>query len=262
MRSVFYSKFGIMQENMQSGLLTEIHCQLDFSKFGIVLYAPITPDSRADFIADVGNTLLKIQCKTANESADGKFFVFSVISSNWNTKKKKNYQGQIDYFYTCHKGQGYLVPVEETGRDSKTLRLESYLPNNPNINWAKDYEIEKVLLKLNPDLKLFVPHKSTNKKEKTASNKTNHCIDCGVEISSQSVRCKACESERRTLEMQERRQITRSELKNMIRTESFLSIARKYQVSDSAIRKWCVGFNLPRTKREINSYTDEEWNKI
>jgi hypothetical protein len=48
----------------------------------------------------------------------------------------------------------------------------------------------------------------------------------------------------------------------MIRTESFLSIARKYQVSDSAIRKWCVGFNLPRTKREINSYTDEEWNKI
>ena len=37
----------------------------------------------------------------------------------------------------------------------------------------------------------------------------------------------------------------------MIKTESFTSIAKKFGVSDNAIRKWCDRYNLPRTKREI-----------
>ena len=48
----------------------------------------------------------------------------------------------------------------------------------------------------------------------------------------------------------------------MIRVEAFTSIAKRFGVSDNAIRKWCDKYNLPRTKKEINSYTDEEWNNI
>ena len=48
----------------------------------------------------------------------------------------------------------------------------------------------------------------------------------------------------------------------MIRKMSFLSIGRKYDVSDNAIRKWCDQYSLPRTKKEINSYSEEEWEKI
>ena len=57
---------------------------------------------------------------------------------------------------------------------------------------------------------------------------------------------------------------SRDELKQRIRIESFLAIARSYnnEISDNAIRKWCDAYNLPRTKKEINSYTDEEWNLI
>ena len=55
---------------------------------------------------------------------------------------------------------------------------------------------------------------------------------------------------------------TREELKKKIRKQSFLSLGQKYGISDNAVRKWCKTMNLPHTKKEINSYSDEEWEKI
>lgn len=56
--------------------------------------------------------------------------------------------------------------------------------------------------------------------------------------------------------------ISREKLKELIRTETFVSIGKMYLVSDNAIRKWCDKYNLPRTKKIINSYSDEEWKNI
>ena len=56
--------------------------------------------------------------------------------------------------------------------------------------------------------------------------------------------------------------ITREELKEMIRTESFLSIGKRFEVSDNAIRKWCVRYNLQKKKKEILNFSDEEWKLI
>lgn len=240
-----------MEKNIQSGLLTEISCQYDFSKFGIVLYAPITTDSRSDFIAEVNGCFLKIQCKSCTEAADGNSFTFSTSSKNWNTKTIKTYKGQIDYFYTCHKGKGYLVPIDETGNQTKTLRLFAVDENNPSINWAKDYEIEKVLKELDSSLKEFTPNIAQTRLKSS-------CIDCGQEITYYATRCKKCEA----LLREKQTQVNRSDLKDMIRIKPFTSIAKDFGVSDNAIRKWCDRYNLPRTKKEINKYTDEEWKNI
>lgn len=253
-----------MEKNIQSGLLTELSCQYDFSKFGIVLYAPITTDSRSDFIAEVNGYFLKIQCKSSTESSDGNSFTFSTSSKNWNTKITKNYKGQIDYFYTCHKGKGYLIPIEETGNKTKTLRLFAVDKNNSSINWASDYEIEKVLKELDSSLEEYVPNVSPPRPKSV-------CIDCGTEITYGATRCKKCSSllfsyDKNNNDKEESKQkvlpINRGDLKTMIKTESFTSIAKKFGVSDNAIRKWCDRYNLPRTKREIKKYTDEEWNSI
>lgn len=48
----------------------------------------------------------------------------------------------------------------------------------------------------------------------------------------------------------------------MIRNESFVSIAKKYNVSDKAICKWCERYNLPSKKKDIKTYSDEEWSLI
>lgn len=42
----------------------------------------------------------------------------------------------------------------------------------------------------------------------------------------------------------------------------FTKIGEKYGVTDNAVRKWCDSLKLPRTKREINKFSDEEWEKI
>ena len=243
-----------MQKNIQSGLITELLCQYDFTKFGIVLFAPITTDSRSDFIAEVNGLFIRIQCKSSTGSADGNSFVFPTISKNWNTKEVKKYQNQIDYFYTSHNNQGYLVPIEEANGKQKTLRLFTKDDKNPAICWAKDYEIEKVLKKIDNSLTEFIPHKK--------EEKYSYCVDCGQEISYSATRCKSCNGKYIGKQYSKELPVTRSELKDLIRSKPFTTIAKEYGVSDTAVRKWCEKFNLPKRKKEILSYTEEEWSNI
>jgi group I intron endonuclease len=55
---------------------------------------------------------------------------------------------------------------------------------------------------------------------------------------------------------------SREELKRLIRTMPFTTIGTQYGVTDNTIRKWCDNYKLPRSKREIKSYSDVEWDLI
>ena len=91
--------------------------------------------------------------------------------------------------------------------------------------------------------------------ENLKKHKNTYCKDCGAIISSGAERCKNCDNVvRRIVERPER-----EKLKEIIRTKPFTRIAFDYKVSDNAIRRWCDSYCLPRTKKEINSYSDEEW---
>lgn len=88
--------------------------------------------------------------------------------------------------------------------------------------------------------------------------KIQKCCDCGKEISKGAKRCLSCESIRRN----DKKKPSREELKEKIRTTSFVAIGKQYNVSDNAIRKWCLSMNLPSRVKEIKSYSDEEWELI
>lgn len=86
----------------------------------------------------------------------------------------------------------------------------------------------------------------------------NYCIDCGKEITKKAIRCIQCSGKNNSIPIEEM-EVTREELKNLIREKSFLEIGRIYNVSDNAIRKWCIKLKLPNTKSKIKSYSNEEW---
>ena len=92
-------------------------------------------------------------------------------------------------------------------------------------------------------------------------NLKNYCIDCGKEISKGHLRCNSCEGVNRRIKLEDML-ITREDLKDLIRHIPFTNIAKRYGVTDNAIRKWCDKYNLPRTKKEIKSYSDKEWKNI
>lgn len=54
----------------------------------------------------------------------------------------------------------------------------------------------------------------------------------------------------------------RNVLKLEIRTMSFMSIGKKYNVSNTTIKKWCKSYDLPYKSRDIKTYSDKEWSLI
>ena len=48
----------------------------------------------------------------------------------------------------------------------------------------------------------------------------------------------------------------------MIRKLPFTAIGKKFNVCDNTIRKWCTYYKLPNKKKDIKTYTDQEWEKI
>lgn len=84
------------------------------------------------------------------------------------------------------------------------------------------------------------------------------CPICGKKMISKGEKCRECY--RITLRKVERP--SREELKHLIRTTPFTTIAKQFNVTDNAIRKWCDGYNLPRKSTEIKSISDEDWEKI
>jgi DNA-directed RNA polymerase subunit RPC12/RpoP len=92
----------------------------------------------------------------------------------------------------------------------------------------------------------------------TTEIKKNYCIDCGIEICQSSTRCNICSAKFNGGKRRIQRP-SREELKDMIRTKSFVQIGKDFNISDNAIRKWCDEYLLPRTKKEIQKYSEKEW---
>lgn len=89
------------------------------------------------------------------------------------------------------------------------------------------------------------------------------CKNCGAPITiySRSGLCVSCAQSAKYRTRIDNKP-TREQLKALIRDKSFLEIGRMYEVSDNAIRKWCDKEQLPRTKKDIQKYTDKEWEEI
>lgn len=182
--------------------------------------------------------------------------------SRWKNGEESGLRGQKDlsvhvrdyllekYNYHCQKcGWGEINPT--TGR----VPLEIHHVDGDFRNCE-----ESNLEVLCPNCHSLTPNFGSLNKEGRGESNTRKCfcVDCGKPITNGATRCINCESKNRITE----KPVTREELKNLIRIMPFTSIGKQYGVSDNAVRKWCEGYSLPTRKKDIKSYSDEEWIKI
>lgn len=74
------------------------------------------------------------------------------------------------------------------------------------------------------------------------NRKKKHCIDCGKNINSHSIRCREC-----NYKISRNRKVDRpskEELEKMIWELPMTKLGKKYRVSDNAVRKWCKSYNI------------------
>ena len=101
-------------------------------------------------------------------------------------------------------------------------------------------------------------HLNFEEKEFTITSSSNHSWESTKQELQKDNRAKRCiECSAKKSRIIERP--NREELKKMIRSTPFTHIAKKYGVSDNAIRKWCIAEHLPSKVSEIKNISDEDW---
>ena len=184
------------------GNINELQCISKFMEMGFDCSIPYGDCCKYDFIADVGDSLLKIQCKKCynpkkkNGEIDYDSIVVPTSKQRVRKKKIKNYEykeSEVDYFSAYYKGNVYLIPIWYA-KKTTTLRLK----NNGNKkieNFAEYFLIEKILGEKQNEIFLKQKENCSNNIEIKKENniKEFYCKICGKnKVSSIGNMCKEC----------------------------------------------------------------------
>lgn len=152
----------------------------------------------------------------------------------------------------CGKGRGkrkeeYITEEQFVDALRQTTCIRHAL-QKLNINYISKYYYEKA-------------HYLIDKygiEQKEPREGTGFCEDCGKPVTFGSLKCAECFAK-------SRRKVPRpdrDEFKAVIRSSSFESAGSRYGIASTTIRKWCDYYHLPRRRKDIISYSDEEWEKL
>ncbi len=145
-----------MDMNNVKGDTTEIETLLAFTKLGYSVSLPYSHREKYDLLVDIEGKVIKVQCKTCTEGQN-----FGTIEIDLRRKTYKHgersfshyEENEVDYFATTYLGKCYLLPASECN-SRKVLRLNPPLNNRETaINWAEDYELEKMIKNILEDKK-------------------------------------------------------------------------------------------------------------
>jgi hypothetical protein len=132
-----------MAETNDIGNLTEAKVMLALISAGYLVSQPFGNGHKYDLVADDGQKLFRIQCKTGR--VKNGTLIFNAYSMAGSKSKRCDYRGLADLFAVLNPldGKVFLVPVEEVGTYDIYLRL---LPTAngqmQGIRWAAKYELQ------------------------------------------------------------------------------------------------------------------------
>src|SRR5438876_8838740 len=122
---------------------------LGLQESGYELYVPFGENTRCDLIADDGERLIKVQCKSGRLRKGA--IVFKVCSSYAHHRNpatpERDYHGQVDAFgvYRHETSTVYLIPIDEVGSHQASLRVQMpRTAQRKTIRMAADYDVGRV----------------------------------------------------------------------------------------------------------------------
>jgi PD-(D/E)XK nuclease superfamily protein len=126
------------------GQRTEAAILSELVRRGYSVLLPFGVNQRYDLVLDLGERLLRVQCKTGHRR--GGSIEFSTVSVRTNTTGwfARDYAGDADLFlvYWPENGRIYAVPVEEAPKSHMNLRVDPPLNGQRRrIKFASDYEL-------------------------------------------------------------------------------------------------------------------------
>lgn len=129
----------------QRGAAAEAHIAAAAVSKGIFVGRPICDGGRYDLMFDVGDCVLRVQCKSAHRTGD-----VLVIGLRTNRSTPRGYvtgsykSTEIDLVaaYEAESGKCYVIPASEVdGKTTLYLRLTPTRNNQAlNVKWARDHE--------------------------------------------------------------------------------------------------------------------------
>ena len=135
-----------MADTSSTGNLTEVKIMAALVEAGYLVAQPFGSGHKYDLIADDGQNLFRVQCKTGR--VRNGVLNFNAYSIPGNKAKKCHYRGLADLFAVLNPidGKVFLVPVNDVGTNDVSLRL---LPTGNSqaqgIRWAAKYELRSIL---------------------------------------------------------------------------------------------------------------------
>ena len=139
------------KDTKRVGNIAELEVLTYATKLGYQVSIPFGDRARYDQIWDVRGKLFKIQVKNAHPSPDGSTIEISCKSSNRINGRSINRPytpEEVDFIASYYDGKCYLIPITETSSRAKKLRMiETKNNQGTSINWARDYEVENIIIK-------------------------------------------------------------------------------------------------------------------
>lgn len=193
-------------------------------------------------------------------------FKFEIIEECLLEELNNKEQYYINYFNSAY--EGYNMNNVDRPQYTITEEIANLIKidlQNSELNQnqiAQKYNISHSLVSQINTGRMWYTDKITYpiRKNYVKENNSHFCKDCGKPIGYRSMRCVDCDNIYRKQHIIDT--ISREKLKDKIRSIPFTEIARSLNTTDKTIKRWCNFYNLPSRKKDINSYSDEEWEKI
>lgn len=126
-----------MEINHTQGVRSELKAMDYYNNLGYQIYTPLSAQSRADFVYDSGNSVVKVQVKTATWSVSGNISYLQCRLKSRNDYSKMYKDGDFDEIVFVDGDRLWIAPWEDV-KDKTSVCLDSNrLDYKPN---TKDYD--------------------------------------------------------------------------------------------------------------------------